>query len=72
MQKINQKSLFGSELEHVKKDVVAVHIGRHGWIGRQIPFMTSQQVRRHGFLSGGGGSNRRQGGQLPQNTLKIE
>ena len=41
MEKINQKSLIGSELERVKqkKDVVAVHM-----IGRQILLMTSQII----------------------------
>ena len=41
MEKINQKSLIGSELERgeTKKDVVAVHM-----IGRQILLMTSQII----------------------------
>ena len=41
MQKNNQKTPNGSELEHVKqkKDVVAVRM-----IGRQIPLMTSQVI----------------------------
>ena len=41
MEKINQKSLIGSELERVKqkKDVVAGHM-----IGRQILLMTSQII----------------------------
>ena len=41
MEKINQKSLIGSELERVKqkKDVVTVHM-----IGRQILLMTSQII----------------------------
>ena len=41
MEKNNQKSPIGSELEHVKqkKDVVAVHM-----IGRQIHAMTSQVI----------------------------
>ena len=41
MEKINQKSLIGSELECVKqkKNVVAVHM-----IGRQILLMTSQII----------------------------
>ena len=41
MEKINQKSLIGSELERVKqkKDIVAVHM-----IGRQILLMTPQII----------------------------